>query len=128
MFSNDQSSPVSIGGHMKIAVLALCVALSALPDATSQTTASQDHVRWVESSLHEMKAVKVGATRSEVEKLFVAEGGMSTVSQKTYSFRTFPYFKVDVEFIAEPGNPAGGSPDDKVIKISRPYLDWPRGD
>jgi hypothetical protein len=113
---------------MKIPVLMVCLALWALPAASPQTPSSQDHVRWVELSMREMKAVKVGATRAEVEKLFVPEGGISTVLQKTYSFRKCPYFKVDVEFTAQIDSPSGGSPNDKVVKISKPYLDWPRGD
>jgi len=75
-----------------------------------------------------MKAVKVGMTREDVDKVFVPEGGISTVLQKTYAFRKCPYFKVDVEFIIEPGNATGGGPKDKVVKISRPYLAWTIGD
>lgn len=77
----------------------------------------------------EMQAVKIGVTRADVEKVFVPAGGMSTVSRKTYTFRRCPYFHVDVEFAAEPGNATDdGSPKDKVVKISRPYLAWTIGD
>jgi hypothetical protein len=113
---------------MKIAVSILCLLLWVLPDASPQTPPPKDYVRWVESSLREMQAVKVGMTRGDVEKVFVPEGGISTVSQKTYVFRKCPYFKVDMEFIVEPVNAAGGGPNDKIVKMSRPYLAWTVGD
>jgi|HubBroStandDraft_5_1064220.scaffolds.fasta_scaffold245101_2 hypothetical protein len=113
---------------MKIAVSILCFMLWPLSSAISQTSASQDHVRWVESSLREMNAIKVGMTRGDVEKVFVAEAGISTASQKTYTFRSCPYFHIDVEFAFEPANAADSGPNDKVVKMSRPYLAWPTGD
>jgi hypothetical protein len=107
---------------MKIVVSILCVMLWALPDARPQAPSPQDHVQWVEASLREMDAITVGMTRGDVEKVFVAAGGISTASQKTYTFRSCPYFHIDVEFATGPANAADSGPNDKVVKMSRPYL------
>ena len=97
----------------------------------SASTAQDDkgapkRIEWVGKSLREMQAVKVGMTRADLLKVFTEEGGLSTRSQQTYVYRECPYFKVDVRF-----EPVGGvhapdfvSPDDKIVTISRPYLDW----
>jgi hypothetical protein len=113
---------------MKIAVSILCVVLVALLNASPQTSDPGDHTQWVESSMLEMKSVRVGVTRADVERVFAPEGGMSTALQKTYLFRKCPYFKVDIEFAAAQANTTAESPEDKVAKLSKPYLDWPRGD
>ena len=97
----------------------------------SASTARDDReaskrIEWVGKSLKEMEAIKVGMTRAELLKVFTGEGGLSTRSQQTYVYRECPYFKVDVRF--EPVGGARGndfvSPDDKIVTISRPYLDW----
>jgi len=113
---------------MKIAVSILGVVLVALAGASQPPPAPDDYTRWVESSMLEMKVVKIGVTRADVEKIFVPEGGMSTSLKKTYVFRKCPYFKVDVEFTAEQTNAVSETPKDRVAKISKPYLDWSHGD
>jgi len=68
--------------------------------------------------------VRVGGTRSELLKIFTTEGGLSAPSQQTYVYRHCPYIKVDVKF-------ATGDqelPTDKIVDISRPYLDWSKAD
>jgi hypothetical protein len=106
------------------AALAYALTLSASPARDDGVAA--ERVKWVEKSLKEMQTVKVGMTRGDLLKVFTEEGGLSTRSQQTYVYRECPYFKVDVRF-----EPVGGvrapdfvSPDDKIVTISRPYLDW----
>jgi hypothetical protein len=45
-----------------------------------------------------METIKTGMTRSTLLTVFTTEGGLSTVSHRTYVSRECPYFKVDVEF------------------------------
>jgi hypothetical protein len=80
----------------------------------------QEHTKWIDSALRSMQTVRVGGTRSELLKIFTTEGGLSTPSRQTYIYRHCPYIKVDVQFAA--GNEE--LPTDKVVDISRPYLDW----
>ena len=48
--------------------------------------------------------------------------GISTASRRTYVHRECPYIKVDVKFAA--ASPMQELPTDKIVEISRPYLEW----
>lgn len=76
---------------------------------------------WVAKTLKEMQTVHTGMTRADLLRVFEEEGGLSTVGRRTYVSRRCPYFKVDVEFKAAGDDE---SPKDRIVKISRPYLDW----
>jgi hypothetical protein len=107
-----------------VAALAYVLTPSASP--AHDDRAAAERVEWVEKSLKEMQTVKVGMTRGDLLKVFTEEGGLSTRTQQTYVYRGCPYFKVDVGF--EPVGDLRGkdfvSPGDKIVNISRPYLDW----
>ena len=53
------------------------------------------------------------------------EGGISTRTQRTYVVKGCPYIHVDVEF-SPAGNKQGfeEDPNDEIVKISKPYLDF----
>ena len=92
-----------------------------------------DHTQWIVTSLREMQTIKVGMTRMDLLKVFKEEGGLSTVSSRTYAYKHCPYIKVDAEF--EPTGPPDSSgrrsiesSQDKIIRISKPFLDWPTND
>ena len=61
-------------------------------------------------------------TRADLMKVFTTEGGLSIASHRTYVYRQCPYIKVDVKFTA----PSLGEelPTDKIVEVSRPYLEW----
>ena len=91
---------------------------------------------WVAESLKRMQTVKPGMTRTDLLKVFTAEGGLSTGLQRTFVSQDCPYFKVDVEFGAvgrASRDPEGrvtleeGS-QDIIEKISRPYLQFSHTD
>ena len=89
---------------------------------------SMGHTEWVGNALKEIQTIKVGMTRRDMVRLFVAEGGLvSSGPSRTYLYRDCPYIKVDVEFepIQRTGEKLKESPDDKIITISRPYLGNP---
>ena len=111
---------------MKCAGFILC--LAALTNWAALPASKQDtnHVRWVAESMEAMASIKIGMTRAALEKVFVTEGGLFTRTTRTYAYRNCPYFKVDVELEPNDANP--GTQNDKVIKISKPYLDWAIGD
>ena len=83
------------------------------------------HTEWLAKSLREIQSIRVGMTRRELSKVFVTEGGLSNRTFRRYVYRGCPLIKVDVEF-----TPAGAAedkgrehPEDRIIKISRPYLE-----
>jgi hypothetical protein len=87
----------------------------------------ESHSDWVLKTMKRMESVKVGLTRADLLKVFDEEGGLSTRQQRTYVYRGCPYFKVDVKFQAvgvldEEG--AAESPDDEIVEVSKPYLDY----
>lgn len=63
-------------------------------------------------------------SKGELLKVFMGEGGISNRTWCRYAFRRCGYIKVDVEF-SPAGNPNSGSesPDDRITKISRPFLE-----
>jgi hypothetical protein len=79
-----------------------------------------------------MQTIKPGMTRTDLLKVFTTEGGLSTPLHRTFVSRDCPYFKVDVEFQAvgrlsrdvngQVTSSGGGG--DKIVKISRPYLQF----
>ena len=110
-----------------VVVLAFVAALPAREVAESRPPQeAAQHTEWVAKSLREMQTVKEGATRAELLKVFAEEGGISTRAHRTYVYRECPYIKVDVEF--EPAGEVKNSHEedavDRIVKISRPYLDW----
>jgi hypothetical protein len=90
------------------------------------------HVAWVEAALKQMLTIKPGMTREILLTVFATEGGLSTPSQSTFVSQRCPFFKVDVEFQVggrpdrdkdERAHMAEGS-DDRIVKISQPYLQF----
>jgi hypothetical protein len=99
--------------------------LSALRVEPNATPYGSEQARWIRENLPELSSIKVGMTRGELLKVFMEEGGISSRTWRTYVYRKCGYVKVDVEF-APAGNDSGGheQPDDRITKISRPYLQF----
>ena len=70
--------------------------------------------------------LKPGMNRADVLKFFTEEGGLSWRRQHTYVYRGCPYIKVTVQFSPVPGTENDGAElmEDKVVKISQPFLQW----
>jgi hypothetical protein len=109
---------------------ALASATLVLPHSSAQEDAATRERRareeWVLKSLKEMSEVKVGMTRADLLKVFGEEGGLSTRTQRTYVYKECLYFKVNVKFepVGEVYERHGVSPADKIVEISRPYIDY----
>ena len=80
--------------------------------------------------LRECQTIKPGMTRTELSKVFITEGGLSTATHRTYVYHDCPYVKVDVDFTpSDPKQaPLEERPTDIITHISKPYLDWSIGD
>ena len=100
--------------------------VSATAILPSASRGPDEHTEWIAKSLKEIEGVKVGMTRLDLLRVFKEEGGLSTRTQRRYVYRDCPYIKVEVEFepVGEPENKLSQSPRDKIIKISKPFLEW----
>src|ERR1700752_3168826 len=110
--------------------MGVVVSGAVLVEGRPQAARPQDHVQWVATALKRMQTIKPGMTRGDLLKVFTTEGFLSTPLPRTFVSRNCPYFKVNVEFeaVGRPSHDAGGrvtlveSGKDKIIKVSRPYL------
>lgn len=109
-----------------ISLFAFVTLVSATAILPSSKPQADEHTEWIARSLREIETIKVGMTRLDLLKVFKEEGGISTRTWRRYVYRDCPYIKVDVEFepVGEPENKVSQSPRDKIIKISRPFLEW----
>jgi hypothetical protein len=112
----------------KIAGFLICLLAMMTSTAGTQICSTSDRVQWVALSLKEMQAIKVGMTREDLARVFATEGGMSTGTRRTYAYRDCPYFKIDVDFAPYADGSGGENPKDRITGLSKPYLDWSRGD
>jgi hypothetical protein len=112
---------------MKFAALILFLATSLGLSHEAPVTDS-NHVDWVRQSLSEMQKIKRGMTRADMERLFIPDGGFQIYGATRYVYRECPFFKVDAEFERAPNSPRAGGPRDKVVKISKPYVEYPDED
>src|ERR1700684_165522 len=100
------------------------------PESSDQTRVEDEHRKWIDQVLQSIATIKPGMTRQNLLKIFGEEGGLSTRTQRKYVYKQCPSIKVDVEF--SPVDAAGDgktrqyeeNPDDKIVKISRPYLEY----
>jgi hypothetical protein len=85
-----------------------------------------EHTKWIDSVMSSILTIKPGATRKDLLRVFTEEGGLSTRTHRTYVYKRCPYIKVDVRFapVGDEDNGFTEMPEDKVITISRPYLQY----
>ena len=108
------------------ALISLFFVVSALPSALPQETC--DYSKWLQASLEEIDTVRAGMTRRDLMKLFRAQGGIFTRTQQQFVYRKSSLIHVTVKFEAV-GQPDIIVPeqsdigDDKIIEISRPFIE-----
>jgi len=78
--------------------------------------------------LKQCQTIKPGMTRGDLSKIFSTEGGLSTVTHRSYVYVDCPYVKVDVDFAPSVAKQDVERPTDVVTRISKPYLEWSIGD
>ncbi len=85
-----------------------------------------EHTQWIASVLRWTYDIKPGMNQKDLLRVYTTEGGISTRTHRTYVLKGCPGIKVDVEFVPV-GNVQDGlmeSPNDQILKISKPYLDF----
>lgn len=108
-------------------IVLMVTAFSVATKSFAQSQEAQNHTEWIAKVLKEIETVKPGMTRAELLNIFREEGGISTRKSRQYTHRDCAYIKVEVEF-----EPVGGAEDreltedssDRIVKISRPFLEW----
>ena len=100
-----------------------------LTDAQSRTLINQEHTQWIDQVLRSIATIKPGMTRKDLVRVFKQEGGLSTRTRKKYVYKHCPYIKVDVEFSPASDmdanqDAATEKPEDRIVRISRPYFEY----
>ncbi|MGB6692217.1 MAG: hypothetical protein WBE76_30610 [Terracidiphilus sp.] len=114
------------------ALLVLAAAISLQPAPTSsayaQAPANCDSRALMEDALKILKDLVPGTPRSRVEQDFRPDGGLQSFHNSSrYVFKKCPLIKVDIEFTHFDGQ-QDDLKSDQIIKISRPYLEYPFSD
>lgn len=88
--------------------------------------ARSERIAWVARCMKQIQTVQPGMKRKEMEKVLTTEGGLYSPTTGHYVSRECPYFKVDVEFAAKRGKDGRmfSGAEDKITKVSRPYMEW----
>jgi hypothetical protein len=63
-------------------------------------------------------------TRGDLTKTFGEEGGVSTRWQRKYVFKGCSYIKLDVVFTSSDNDQLTEKPEDRIVSISRVYLEY----
>ena len=100
-----------------------------LTDAQSRTLINQEHTQWIDQVMRSIATIKPGMTRKDLLRVFKQEGGLSTRTRKKYVYKHCPYIKVDVEFSPASDmdanqDAATEKPEDRIVRISRPYFEY----
>ncbi len=88
-----------------------------------------EETRWIGAHLEEMQSIRAGMSRADLLKVFMEEGGLSTRLGRRYVYRRCGLIKVDVEFA--PGSDPSSHrqrPDDRITRMSKPFLERPAVD
>lgn len=123
---------------MRRSVLPVCLLLGVAlftVGAGGREEPCQDHTTFLQEAILSVARIHPGSTRAEVEEEFTMDGGMQFVVPSRYVLKKCPYIKVDIEFKASDGgklqfDESSGkhSPSDLVVKVGRPYLEYPDKD
>jgi hypothetical protein len=84
----------------------------------------------VTQALESVAQIKTGTTRSDVEKRFTQDGGLFSRSETVYTYNGCQYIKIRVRFSldADFKGFVSGSPKDRVVSVSTPFLEYPAKD
>jgi hypothetical protein len=92
---------------------------------TDEKQYEKTNCEFIAKSLDKIHTIKVGMRRRELLTVFETEGGISTRTQRQYVYKKCGYIKVKIKF--EPDTKEdkfAESPNDKIIEISEPYLQY----
>jgi hypothetical protein len=102
---------------------------TSLDEEEAEALPNAEHAEWVAGCLKDFESIKVGMTRGEIEEKLPKDGGLQSVSPFRFTHPACASFKIDVEFDfkrnPEDHNRAAWNKEDKAVKVSKPYIEWP---
>lgn len=106
------------------AIVLMLTATSLAPKQAPET--NEEHTKWIASVMDSIETIKPGMTREDLSMVFTTEGGLSSRLRRTYVYKQCPYVKVTVEFEAgaNPDDHLTEMPEDRIVKISMPFLQY----
>lgn len=117
---------------MKILATVCIVILSAwmLRATSASVDQNKDDARCavIERALRDYQQIRSSNTRREVEKYFRRDGGLQFPAKSRYVLPECDYIHVDIEFDLVKPEQISFKPEDKVISISKLYLEYPARD
>lgn len=109
------------------AVVVLLAVLSAAEHKSAQAN-PEPRCQLVEQGLQNYQQLKVGLSRSDAIRYFVPDGGMQFPSSGRFVDPTCSYLHADIEFKLTKPDAILPSPDDKIMSISKLYVEYPAKD
>jgi hypothetical protein len=83
----------------------------------------------VQQALADSQRIKEGMKRKDVEKDWLADGGLQFPDNWRYTYPRCAYIKMAVEYTPAANRGRGPfSPDDTVKKVSNLYIEYPTKD
>jgi hypothetical protein len=97
--------------------------LESLPESAEL---DRERSLWVTKILQQAGKIHPGMLRKDLDANFKTEGGISTRSQRAYVSKSCGIIKIMVKFkIAKPSDdPFYEDPEDVIVAVSQPYLQW----
>ena len=116
-----------------ILIAAVCVGAPVLNAAgPPDTRVQQERLEWVRKCMTDLESIKPGMTRAHLNKLLRMDGGLQDLVTVRYLHPQCPYFKINVTFTVMRNHADQGrvvpTQDDKVVSVSKPYLENPAFD
>ena len=81
----------------------------------------------ITDALTEIQTIKVGMKLKDLNKLFRVDGGLSPVNPQRFVYRKCMFVKIEVkfDFVERDKQFPKPNPEDRIIEVSRPYLEEP---
>jgi len=108
-------------------LLFLCVIGLYAQDTSTEAATDVEHSKWIAQVIESLAKIKPGMTRGSIARLVSEDGGLQFRTQGRFTDKHCLFIKIDVEF-APVGEGSLFSREDKVVKVSRPYLGYPVSD
>jgi hypothetical protein len=90
------------------------------PDAPGAAALAR-HNQWVGECLREIRSVRPGMTRKDLDRLFKPAGGPYLRTIQSFCYKPCPYFKISITFKPVDGGDKG-QPADTILRVATPYL------
>ena len=92
--------------------------------------ADKKDCEFIEKSMEEINTIKAGMKRKDLSRFFHQDGGISRMTEQRFVYDKCEFIKVDIKFspAAKNGKTAADNPEDKILEISKPYLERPFAD